>query len=108
MPHPPPSHSVVCSQSAKEGPKDRNVLSVHSCYVLTQKKYSKSPSLHAVFDCGSTVLILTNGRVIIDQTTLGSVARFMCNNGFVLRGDTVTRTCEVTGWSGSNPSCGMP
>ena len=59
-----------------------------------------------MFDCGSADIIRPdNGTVVLNQTTLGSVATFACNAGFALIGD-ATRTCELTGWSGSNPSCG--
>ena len=58
-----------------------------------------------VFSCGTTGLETpVNGSLSLTQTTLGSVASFACNAGFVLIGN-ATRTCELTGWSGSDPSC---
>ena len=47
-----------------------------------------------------------NGSVSLTTTTFGSRAVFSCDASFVLRGDS-NRTCESTGWSGNNPSCGM-
>ena len=65
------------------------------------------PSSSVVFDCGCTdILRLNNGSIILsDSTTLNSVARFQCDSNFELFGD-ATRTCQLAGWSGSNPSCG--
>ena len=59
-----------------------------------------------MFNCGpGDVVSPANGAVTFDRTTFGSVATFSCNTGFALIGD-ATRTCELTGWSGSNPTCG--
>ena len=46
-----------------------------------------------------------NGRVNISSTTLGSVAAYECDSGFVLLGNP-ERVCEIEGWSGNNPTCG--
>ena len=62
--------------------------------------------IYTVFDCGSTDIIKPdNGTVTLTTTTLGSVAAFTCDTSFVLTGRDVTRTCQTTGWTGSNPSC---
>ena len=64
-------------------------------------------TLLTVSDCGSVDIVRPeNGTVQLDQTILGSMAIFECNDNFQLVGDEV-RVCEPTGWSGSNPSCGM-
>ena len=61
-----------------------------------------------VFDCGSTdIQRPVNGNVnLTEKTTIGSQAIFSCDAGFVMIGEE-TRTCQLTGWSGSNPICGM-
>ena len=75
----------------------------HSC----SNNYNLLYIYSSAFDCGSTDIVQpANGSVVLDQTTLGSVANFSCDAGFALIGD-ATRTCQLTGWSGSNPSCGM-
>lgn len=60
-----------------------------------------------VFDCGSTdIQRPVNGNVnLTEKTTIGSRAFFSCEVGFELVGD-ATRTCQLTGWTGSNPTCG--
>ena len=61
----------------------------------------------AVFDCGSTDIVAPdNGNINYKATILGSIAEFSCESGFTLVGN-MTRTCELTGWSGNNPSCGI-
>ncbi len=47
-----------------------------------------------------------NGRLILlDGTSVGSVARYECNPGFVLSGS-AARSCESDGnWSGVEPIC---
>ena len=73
---------------------------------MLSKKLHLLLSLVAVFDCGSN-LTLENGmvRYISEKTTLGSVAIFICNNDYRRNGN-ANRTCELSGWSGSNPTCG--
>ena len=59
-----------------------------------------------VIDCGrSDIPRPGNGSVMANQTTLGSIATFTCDASFILVGDEM-RTCESTGWSGNNPTCG--
>ena len=46
-----------------------------------------------------------NGNVDASITTIGSVATYSCNNGFLLSGDS-QRICQMNGfWSGSAPTC---
>ena len=60
-----------------------------------------------IIDCGiEDIPDPENGQVIAIETTFGSVANFTCNTSFVLVGDDM-RTCESSGWSGTNPTCGM-
>ena len=47
----------------------------------------------------------SSGTVDNDETTLGSVATYKCNEGFALDGED-TRTCIEGGWSGTAPTCG--
>lgn len=52
-------------------------------------------------------LVLENGVVLYsNETTIGSVASYICNEEFVL-GDpgNSTRTCGIEGWSGGDNSC---
>eukprot|EP00731_Ephydatia_muelleri_P038089 Em0651g1a len=60
-----------------------------------------------VQDCG-TLPAPNNGMIQITTTTVGGVAKYMCNSGFDLVGVS-TRTCQVVGqaaqWSGSAPQC---
>jgi hypothetical protein len=46
-----------------------------------------------------------NGNVDASITTVGSVATYSCNNGFLISGDS-QRNCQMDGfWSGSAPTC---
>ena len=46
-----------------------------------------------------------NGRVSLNGITVGSLATYECDPGFVLRGNE-RRSCLSTGrWSGSDPEC---
>ena len=46
-----------------------------------------------------------NGRVIISGTTIGSVASYICDDGYVIDGLN-TRICQdQQTWSGSEPQC---
>ena len=49
---------------------------------------------------------LNDGIDSRQTTLLNTIATFKCNDGFELVGEP-TRTCELSGWSGSNPTCGM-
>ena len=82
-------------------------VKIHFQLLISSKSHiHKAIIFNAVFDCGrSDIPDPENGRVMADQTILRSVATFSCNANFVLVGD-ATRTCESTGWSGNNPSCG--
>ena len=54
-------------------------------------------------DCGS--LSISHGAVVVEMTTLGSVALYSCDRGFTLVGSD-SRTCEANGrWSGEEPLC---
>ena len=45
------------------------------------------------------------GSVEYNSDTVGSIARYSCNAGYMLSGDR-TRTCQDTGmWSGTQPTC---
>ena len=59
----------------------------------------------AAVDCGN-LQSPDNGRIIfLDGTSFGSVARYECNNGFVLIGIPI-RSCDEDGnWSGEAPVC---
>lgn len=47
----------------------------------------------------------TNGTVTMDSNTVGSVATYSCDIGFVINGPT-SRMCEPGGsWSGYEPAC---
>lgn len=59
--------------------------------------------LFTVVDCGP-LPAPQNGDIDFDLTTFGSTATYSCNPGFDLQGST-SRTCQVDGWSGSEPSC---
>ena len=67
------------------------------------------PNLTDIFgrvgiDCGGLRDPLY-GRVDLDGTTLGSLATYSCNDGFVLEGDQM-RKCQSDGqWSGREPVC---
>ena len=46
-----------------------------------------------------------NGAVDASITTVGSVATYSCDNGFLISGDS-QRNCQMDGfWSGSAPTC---
>ena len=48
---------------------------------------------------------MENGRVVIDQYSVGSSAKYLCTDGFVLVGDPV-RQCQTNGeWTGTAPTC---
>ncbi|XP_019863590.1 PREDICTED: sushi, von Willebrand factor type A, EGF and pentraxin domain-containing protein 1-like isoform X2 [Amphimedon queenslandica] len=47
----------------------------------------------------------SNGKVQVEGVKTGSSARYSCNDGYKLRGDT-TRICQEGGqWSGQEPTC---
>ena len=50
---------------------------------------------------------ICDGVVCYNETTEGSRAVYICNDGFVLReGDKATRVCHNNGiWNGSTPQC---
>ena len=55
-------------------------------------------------DCG-LLLNPVNGKVTSTKTTIGSVANYSCDSGFVLTGFS-SRICEVNAsWSGNAPVC---
>ena len=57
-----------------------------------------------VIDCGS-LDDPTNGQVSLDETTVGSIATYTCDPGFMLIGN-MERTCQENGeWSGNEPTC---
>ena len=46
-----------------------------------------------------------SGKVIIDSFQVGSAARYECDDGFTLSGNSI-RTCRANGyWSGTDPIC---
>lgn len=57
-------------------------------------------------DCGSLDNPV-NGVVTIDAgTTLGMIARYSCNPGYVLMEVLALRLCTISGqWSGTAPTC---
>ena len=60
----------------------------------------------SVFDCGlDDILTLEDGTLFYNITTFGSVATFECFDNFAFLGES-ERTCQLTGWSNSNPTCG--
>ncbi len=55
-------------------------------------------------DCGQ-LASPSNGKVSLENTTAGSVARYSCDEDFVLVGDQ-ERICNSDGlWSNMEPSC---
>jgi hypothetical protein len=55
------------------------------------------------FDCGGG-LTVQNGTVTAPSTTVGGVATYACNQGYMLSGS-ATRTCGASGWGGTAPTC---
>ena len=63
--------------------------------------------------CALTVFVGTcstlqnplNGVVVFGNQVIGSIARYVCNDGFQLSGDRL-RICQSGGvWSGNEPQC---
>ena len=55
-------------------------------------------------DCGP-LLNPVNGTISLMRTTIGSVANYSCDSGFLLMGLS-SRICEVNqSWSGDAPVC---
>jgi len=52
-------------------------------------------------------LFISGGVVCYNGTTIGSIAVYICNDGFVLlEGDEATRVCQSdANWNGSIPQC---
>lgn len=46
-----------------------------------------------------------NGEVSVTGLTVGSLASYRCNNGYILVGDNNRRCREPQGWTGSAPTC---
>lgn len=62
------------------------------------------PYVHIVIDCGDSPSLL-NGSVSTNGSTLHSVARYSCNEGFNMRGSN-TLVCQYDGlWSENPPIC---
>ena len=60
----------------------------------------------SVFDCGiDDISTPENWALFYNTTTFGSVVTFECFDNFALLGES-ERTCQLTGWSNSNPTCG--
>ena len=60
----------------------------------------------SVFDCGlDGIFTPEDGALSYNTTTFGSVATFECFDNFSLLGKS-ERSCQRTGWSNSNPTCG--
>lgn len=56
-------------------------------------------------DCGS-LTPPANGDVVAPTTTLGSIASYFCDAGFMMSGGTASRTCQTDGtWDGTPPMC---
>ncbi len=53
------------------------------------------------------LVALPNGKIhLSDETRLSSVARYECDEGYMLEGRDVTRMCGINGhWSGVAPFC---
>ena len=52
-----------------------------------------------------SLLSIENGNVIHTNTTLGGVATYTCDTGFLLIGDN-NRTCQADStWTGTDPTC---
>ena len=61
-------------------------------------------SLPLVIACGA-LATPPNGRVTyIDGTGFGQSAAYSCNSGYYLMGASI-RTCQLVGWSESEPTC---
>lgn len=64
--------------------------------------------LHCHPSPGITCPVLSNpanGQVLVDSRVFGSVAIYVCDDGFVLVGEG-TRVCSENGqWSGTEPQC---
>ena len=60
----------------------------------------------AAVDCGP-LENPANGNVTIDAgTTVGMIARYSCNAGYVLMELLALRLCTISGqWSGTAPTC---
>lgn len=57
-----------------------------------------------LIECGAPTP-LVDGNILLNATYYGAVARFQCDEDFVLRGDE-QRVCQEDGrWSGSEPTC---
>ncbi len=68
--------------------------------------YCTCSHILAVFDCGlDGISTPEEGARTYKTTTFGSVVTFECFDNFALFGES-ERTCQLTGWSNSNPTCG--
>ena len=61
-------------------------------------------SLLSEFTC-LRLVAPANGEVFVSGRTVGSVASYRCNNGFILVGDSSRRCVEPAGWTGSDSIC---
>lgn len=69
--------------------------------------YACTPAC-VVHDCLTTSLEgrPENVQLTVGPTVFGSVATFSCDADFNLVNGDAMRTCQLTGWSGTNPECG--
>ena len=77
-------------------------VSYSSIYLYTTTSFINF--IPSVVDCGG-LSSPQNGQVILTNTTFGSIATYLCDEGFNLIGD-MQRMCQSNGeWSGNEPIC---
>lgn len=63
-----------------------------------------SSHFNPVADCGA-LNDPPNGIVAVNETTFGSVADYICNEGFTIVGNVINRTCQAEGRWTEAPIC---
>ncbi|ESO92606.1 hypothetical protein LOTGIDRAFT_233055 [Lottia gigantea] len=67
--------------------------------------WSGSSSSCLIVDCDKTATVISNGKMIGNKFTYGSVIRYECDDGYTMLGSS-TRTCESNGeWDQPLPVC---
>ncbi|XP_052808433.1 E-selectin-like isoform X2 [Mya arenaria] len=81
-----------------------DTIVTQTCMCVSSQGYTANAANDGCdYDCGS-LSNPANGQVSAPTTTEGSTATYSCNSGFILVGGSA-RTCEASGWSGSEPTC---
>ena len=94
------SRARICTVNGWSGSNFTCRSKIFQFITLMMVMYVHMNDINLVLDCEE--LIVING--IVDYTSLlqyGSVASYTCDEGYVPDNTSITRTCTMNGWNGS-------